>query len=162
MVPTFIVVPSIDQMYAHEFGQDTPLPSIQHQAENEDASGACAVQLQLCVSEHDQLVDAHDAAADDLQPAMAFEELFGSGGSEADRAQRRKLNRSILDGVLRSVARLKQDLESELTEGGSTRIWTTSARWSGGFSPLRRTTPIILIGNCRMHRLACPITGTSM
>jgi hypothetical protein len=41
---------------------------------------------------------------------MAFEELFGSGGTEQDRAERRSLNRSILDGIIHDVARLKKDL----------------------------------------------------
>ena len=32
---------SLDQLYAQQFGQDTPLPSIQLCIENVDASGAC-------------------------------------------------------------------------------------------------------------------------
>ena len=101
---------SIDQMYAHEFGQDTPLPSIQHQAENEDASGACAFNYSCVYQNTISWSTPTMPLPMTYNPRMAFEELFGSGGNEADRAQRRKLNRSILDGVLRSMARLKQDL----------------------------------------------------
>ena len=34
--------PSIDQLYAKQFGQDTPLPSIQLSIENLAQSGACS------------------------------------------------------------------------------------------------------------------------
>ena len=43
-------------------------------------------------------------------PRMAFEELFGSGDSEANRAENRRLNRSILDGLMHNVAALKKGL----------------------------------------------------
>jgi hypothetical protein len=43
-------------------------------------------------------------------PRMAFEELFGTGGSAQDRAERRKVNRSILDGISHDVARLQKNL----------------------------------------------------
>jgi hypothetical protein len=41
---------------------------------------------------------------------MVFENLFGDGGSQADRAARQKDNRSILDGVIREVGYLRRDL----------------------------------------------------
>jgi hypothetical protein len=43
-------------------------------------------------------------------PRMAFEELFGTGGSANDRAERRKINKSILDGISHDVARLQKGL----------------------------------------------------
>jgi len=46
-------------------------------------------------------------------PRMAFEELFGSGGSEADRAERRRINRSILDGLAHNIASLKKGLGAD-------------------------------------------------
>jgi hypothetical protein len=46
-------------------------------------------------------------------PRMAFEELFGTGGSNEDRAARRRVNRSILDGIMQDVARLRKDLNSD-------------------------------------------------
>jgi len=47
-----------------------------------------------------------------LDPRLAFEQLFGDGGSAEDRAARRSLNRSILDGVTHVAARLKKNLDA--------------------------------------------------
>src|SRR5947207_3869887 len=44
-------------------------------------------------------------------PRLALEYLFGSGGSQQDRAYRNKINRSILDSISHDVARLKQNLD---------------------------------------------------
>jgi len=101
---------SIDQLYAHEFGQDTPVPSIQHQAENEDSSGACAFNYSCVYQNTISWSTPTTPLPMTYNPRMAFEELFGSGGSEADRAKRRRLSRSILDGIMHSLGRLKQDL----------------------------------------------------
>ena len=60
---------SIDQMYAHEFGQDTPLPSIQLSIENLDSSGTCGYHYSCFYMGHHQLVLADDSAADDSRPA---------------------------------------------------------------------------------------------
>ena len=65
-------------------------------------------------------------------PRMAFEELFGSGGPEADRAERRRINRSILDVVTHNVARLRKGWAQAIATG-SIPIWTTFAKSSGGF-----------------------------
>jgi hypothetical protein len=43
-------------------------------------------------------------------PRAAFEELFGSGASQQERAERQKLSRSILDSISRDVARLERKL----------------------------------------------------
>lgn len=43
-------------------------------------------------------------------PRIAFDQLFGAGGTAEERAARRRTSRSILDWIARDVARLKQDL----------------------------------------------------
>jgi len=45
-----------------------------------------------------------------IDPRMAFESLFGDGGSQTDRAARQRANRSILDGIGREVSRLQKNL----------------------------------------------------
>ncbi|HWF86360.1 MAG TPA: DUF1552 domain-containing protein, partial [Vicinamibacterales bacterium] len=45
-----------------------------------------------------------------IDPRMAFENLFGEGGTAAERAARQRANRSILDGITREVSRLRNDL----------------------------------------------------
>ena len=44
-------------------------------------------------------------------PRLAFEELFGTGGSAADRANRNRVNRSILDSITRDISRLRRNLD---------------------------------------------------
>jgi hypothetical protein len=46
-----------------------------------------------------------------LNPRLAFEQLFGSGGSAEDRSTRRRLKRSILDGIAEKVASLRGELD---------------------------------------------------
>jgi hypothetical protein len=46
-----------------------------------------------------------------LNPRSAFEQLFGTGGSKEDRASRRKISRSVLDGITHNVSRLMKDLD---------------------------------------------------
>ena len=45
-----------------------------------------------------------------LDPRMAFESLFGDGGTPEERAARQKVNRSILDWISHDVARLQKGL----------------------------------------------------
>jgi hypothetical protein len=45
-----------------------------------------------------------------LDPRMAFENLFGEGGTPEERAARQKVNRSILDWISHDVARLQKGL----------------------------------------------------
>jgi len=45
-----------------------------------------------------------------FNPRAAFEELFGSGGSQEERIQREKLSRSILDDITHDVSRLQKGL----------------------------------------------------
>ena len=103
---------SIDQIYAQRFGQDTPLPSIQLATENEDLTGACLFHYScqymstICWATPTQPLPMTS------DPRLAFEELFGSGDSEAKRAENRKMNRSILDGLMHNVAALKKGLSA--------------------------------------------------
>jgi hypothetical protein len=103
---------SIDQMYAQKFGQDTPLPSVQLCSENEDASGSCAFNYSCVYMNTVSWSTPTTPLPMTYNPRAAFEQLFGTGGSEADRAARRKVNRSILDGIMHDVARLKKDLNT--------------------------------------------------
>ena len=49
-------------------------------------------------------------------PRLAFEELFGTGGSAADRANRNKINRSILDSITHDMSRLQRNLDRERSQ----------------------------------------------
>ena len=102
---------SIDQMYAQEFGQDTPLPSIQLSIENLDSSGTCGYHYSCFYMDTICWSSPSTPLPMTRDPRLAFEELFGSGGSAEDRAARHRVNRSILDGISHDVARLRKDLD---------------------------------------------------
>jgi len=101
---------SIDQIYAQRFGQDTPLPSLQLGIENVDASGACGFNYACVYSGPISWSSPTTPMPMTIDPRMAFENLFGDGGSPIDRAARQRANRSILDGITREAGRLQKDL----------------------------------------------------
>jgi hypothetical protein len=100
---------SMDQLYAQRFGQDDPVPSIQLAIESDDTGGchygyACVYMGPISWASPTRPLPAI------RDPRMAFDQLFGSGGTPEDRAARRRTDRSILDWIARDVVRLKADL----------------------------------------------------
>jgi hypothetical protein len=102
---------SIDQIYAQQFGQDTPIPSIQLCIESLDGSGACDYGYACVYADTISWADATTPLPMTLDPRMIFENLFGEGGTPAERQQRQQVNRSILDWISHSVAKLQRGLE---------------------------------------------------
>ena len=101
---------SIDQLYAQQFGQDTPLPSIQLCIEYVDASGACDYHYACVYADTISWASPTQPLPMIIDPRMAFENLFGDGTTPEDRRARQKVDRSILDWISRDVARLQKDL----------------------------------------------------
>ena len=101
---------SLDQVYAQDCGQDTPLPSIQLCIENVDASGSCGYNYSCVYSDTISWADPTTPLPMTIDPRMAFENLFGDGGSQAERSARQKENRSILDQILGESSQLKKRL----------------------------------------------------
>jgi hypothetical protein len=101
---------SIDQIYARKFGQDTPLPSIQLCIENVDATGACAYGYACVYADTISWSSPNTPLPMTIDPRMAFERLFGDGGTAEERLSRRQMDRSILDGILQDVTRLQKNL----------------------------------------------------
>jgi hypothetical protein len=102
---------TIDQMYAAKFGQDTPLPSIQLCIENLDSSGTCGYNYSCAYMDTISWSTPTTPLPMTRDPRLAFEDLFGSGGSPKDRAERSRLNQSILDSITHDVARLQRNLD---------------------------------------------------
>jgi hypothetical protein len=103
---------SIDQTYAQKFGQDTPLPSIQIATENEELTGACLFHYSCQYMSTVCWATPTQPLPMTYDPRAVFEDLFGSGASEAERAENRRINRSILDGLMHNVASLKKGLST--------------------------------------------------
>jgi len=103
---------SIDQLYAQKFGQDTPLPSIQIATENEELTGACLFHYSCQYMSTICWATPTQPLPMTYDPRTVFEDLFGSGVSEAERVENRRIDRSILDGLMHNVAALKKGLSA--------------------------------------------------
>jgi hypothetical protein len=106
----YYVGTSIDQLYAQKFGQDTPLPSLQLCIEMVDASGACDYGYACVYADTISWASPTQPLPMTIDPRMAFENLFGEGGTPEDRLARGKVNRSILDWIQHDVKRLQRGL----------------------------------------------------
>lgn len=103
--------PSIDQLYAQAFGQDTPLPSLQLCLENPGSlSAACGFGYSCVYCDTISWSSATTPLPMERDPRVVFERLFGAGGTTEERASRRAEERSILDRVAQSAARLMKEL----------------------------------------------------
>jgi hypothetical protein len=101
---------SIDQIYAQQFGQDTPLPSMQLCIEGVDESGACDFGYSCVYSGSISWASPTSPLPMERDPRQVFESLFGEGGTSAQRAARLREKGSILDVITREVARLQKGL----------------------------------------------------
>jgi hypothetical protein len=101
---------SLDQFYAQKLGQDTPIPSIQLSIESLSLSGACSYGYSCAYTDMISWASPTDPLPMTRDPRVVFEQLFGDGASEQQRAERRQVSRSILDWVTHEVSRVKSDL----------------------------------------------------
>ena len=101
---------SLDQLYAQRFGQDTPIPSMQLCIENINQSGGCAYGYTCVYTDSISWASPSEPLPVIRDPRVAFEQLFGAGGTVEERAARRRTDRSILDWITSRVAQLKREL----------------------------------------------------
>ncbi len=101
---------SLDQMYAQQFGQDTPIPSMQLCIENVDQAGGCAYGYACVYTDSISWASPTEPLPVIRDPRVAFEKLFGVGGTSAERSERRRTRRSILDFVAGQMTSLKTSL----------------------------------------------------
>jgi hypothetical protein len=103
---------SLDQLYAKQFGQDTPIPSMQLSIENVDQAGGCTYGYS-CI-----YTDTISWAAPDRplpmvrDPRVVFDQLFGVGATADERKTNLKTDRSILDWITNQASQLKRELGS--------------------------------------------------
>ncbi|MDH3272503.1 MAG: DUF1552 domain-containing protein [Gemmatimonadota bacterium] len=101
---------SLDQIHAQRFGQDTPIPSMQLCIENINQSGGCAYGYTCVYTDSISWASETEPLPVIRDPRVAFEQLFGAGGTARERALRRRTSASILDWVTDRVAQLQRDL----------------------------------------------------
>jgi hypothetical protein len=103
---------SLDQIYAKRFGQDSPVPSMQLCIENVDQAGGCAYGYSCVYTDMISWASTTEPLPMIRDPRMAFDQLFGAGGSTEERASRRRATRSVLDYVTGQVKDLTKRLDS--------------------------------------------------
>ncbi len=101
---------SLDQLYAQRFGQDTPIPSMQLCIENINQSGGCAYGYTCVYTDSISWASPTEPLPVIRDPRVAFEQLFGAGGTAKERALRRRTSASILDWVTGRIAELRREL----------------------------------------------------
>ena len=101
---------SIDQLYAQQFGQDTPMPSMQLSIENVDQAGGCTYNYSCVYTDSISWASPTDPLPMIRNPRIVFDQLFGAGATPEERSERRKTDRSILDWITDEVARMKKTL----------------------------------------------------
>ena len=102
---------SLDQIYAQRLGQDTPIPSMQLCIENVDQAGGCAYGYSCVYTDMISWASPTEPLPMIRDPRMAFDQLFGAGGSSAERASRRRAAGSVLDFITGQVSDLNRRLD---------------------------------------------------
>src|SRR5215468_8268508 len=112
---------TIDQKIAGKIGQESLLPSLQLAVEDPNSSSSnCGEGYSCAYTNSISWIDVPTPANEtvqrtspipmELNPAVVFERLFGSGSTAEERIARMRQNRSILDSVLGELASLRKDL----------------------------------------------------
>src|SRR5205085_6292167 len=101
---------SLDQLYAQKFGQDTPIPSMQLCIENVDQAGGCSYGYSCTYTDSISWASPKQPLPMVRDPRVIFDQLFGVGATPGERRERRVEDRSLLDWLTGSVARLQKEL----------------------------------------------------
>jgi hypothetical protein len=101
---------SLDQLYAKRFGQATPMPSMQFCIENLDQAGGCTYNYSCAYTDSISWASPNEPLPMIRDPRVAFDMMFGAGGTPEDRAARRESRRSILDWIQGEVAGIRREL----------------------------------------------------
>jgi uncharacterized protein DUF1552 len=101
---------SLDQQYAKKFGQSTPLPSMQFCIENLDQAGGCTYNYSCAYTDSISWASPNEPLPMIRDPRVAFDMLFGAGGTPEARAARLQTRRGILDWINGEVKTLRASL----------------------------------------------------
>ncbi|HEX3646222.1 MAG TPA: DUF1552 domain-containing protein, partial [Vicinamibacterales bacterium] len=101
---------SLDQLYAQQFGQDSPIPSMQLSIENVDQAGGCTYGYSCIYTDTISWASPKQPLPMVRDPRVVFDQLFGVGATADERKLNLKTDRSILDWISGQAAQLKREL----------------------------------------------------
>ena len=101
---------TVDQIASLKISQDTPLPSLELGTEDTGLVGVCDVGYSCAYMNSIAWRTPSSPLPMEINPRIVFERLFGDGSNMAERLQRKKEDRSILDSVTREAAQLDKGL----------------------------------------------------
>ena len=103
---------SLDQLYAQQFGQDTPIPSMQLSIENVDQAGGGTYGYSCIYTDTISWSSPKTPLPMVRDPRVVFDQLLGVGATPEERLLNLKTDRSILDWITNQVGQLRRDLGS--------------------------------------------------
>jgi hypothetical protein len=102
---------TIDQVVAHQIGQDTPLPSLEVATEDFTGYvGGCSPGFSCSYLNTISWSTPTTPLPMEINPRAVFERLFGAAGTAADRQARMAKETSILDSVAQEASQLGSGL----------------------------------------------------
>jgi hypothetical protein len=105
---------SLDQVLARELGQATLLPSLELATEDFTSYvGACETGFSCAYMNTLSWSSPTTPLPMEINPRVVFERLFGAPGTSAQRLERLRRNRSVLDAVRDKAARLRIGLGAQ-------------------------------------------------
>jgi hypothetical protein len=102
---------TIDQTIAEKIGRDSLMPSMQLAVEDPGANSSnCGEGYSCTYTNTISWSSPTQPLPMELNPQVVFERMFGDGSTVEERAARRNRDRSILDSLRSSLARLRRDV----------------------------------------------------
>ena len=102
---------TIDQTLARQIGQDSPFPSIELATEDFTGYvGGCTPGFSCVYMNTISWASPTTPLPMEINPRVAFERLFGDGGSDAERRRQRREDRGILDAIVEEARTLQRRL----------------------------------------------------
>lgn len=106
----YFLATTVDQVAAKNIGQDTRLPSLELSMDLLTNVGQCDNGYACVYQNNLSWSSPTTPLPSEAHPRIAFERMFGDGGSAADRQAELRKNSSLLDWVGQDIARLRREL----------------------------------------------------
>src|SRR5205814_4874300 len=103
---------SLDQLYAKQFGQATPIPSMQVSIENVDQAGGCTYGYSCIYTDTISWASPTQPLPMVRDPRVVFDQLFGVGATAEERSANLRADKSILDWVTNQISSLRKEIGS--------------------------------------------------